>query len=200
MKKITARDICFIAIFAALISVVSPFSIPLPGGIPMSLQTLIIPLAAIVLGAWRGFLAALIYVLLGAVGLPVFSGMSGGVGMIAGMTGGFIVSFPLLALISGFGEDLGVKLSAGKTGVTKGLVHYGVLLIGLLAGSVVNYLIGSLWFVWVAGSTFAAALAACVIPFIPTSILKIALDMIFGPALKRALAKAGVFVPTTSSM
>ena len=100
----TAKDLCQTGIFTALIVVCSQLSIPMPAGVPMTLQTFIIPLAGIVLGAKRGTIATCIYVLLGAVGLPVFAGFAGGLGILFGMTGGFILSFPLMALFAGLGS------------------------------------------------------------------------------------------------
>ncbi len=74
------RDICYIALFTALIAVLAQISIPLPGGVPLTLQTFAVPLAGLVLGSKRGTIATAVYVLLGAVGVPVFAGFSVGRG------------------------------------------------------------------------------------------------------------------------
>ena len=188
MKNNKIVEITQIGVVAAIICAISQLpGIPLPGGVPMTLQTLIIPLAGILLGTKNGTIATIGYVLLGAVGLPVFAGFSGGLGSIAGMTGGFIVSFPLLALFAGIGDSFGSKLVKSSK-----VPYYVLLLIGLVIGASLNYLIGTVWFMFVAKSTFAAGFAACVAPFIPTSILKIVLVAAIGPAVKRILLRSDV--------
>ena len=90
------KDICYIALFTALIAILAQISIPLPGGVPLTLQTFAVPLAGLVLGSKRGTIATVVYVLLGAVGVPVFSNFTVGLGIVLVLTGGFIVSFPLM--------------------------------------------------------------------------------------------------------
>ena len=192
MKKNTVKDLCMIAVFAAIISIVGQFSIPLPGGVPMTLQTLIIALAGAVLGSKKGFWSTVIYILIGAIGVPVFAGWTCGIGAIMGMTGGFLVSFPLIALFTGLGDEIGVRLSASAGARGRKVISCVSLLIGVLVGYVLNYAVGSLWFMAVAQSNLATALTACVIPFIPTSILKAVLVLILGPVLKHSLEKAHV--------
>ncbi|MGN0361624.1 MAG: biotin transporter BioY [Bilifractor sp.] len=192
MKKNSVRDLCLVAAFAAIISIVGQFSIPLPGGVPMTLQTLIVALAGVILGAKRGFLSTLIYLLIGAVGIPVFAGWTGGIGVIMGMTGGFLVSFPLIALFAGLGDSVGVRLGASKEGSVRKVIYSVSVLAGILIGYAINYAIGCIWFMAVAQSDLATALTACVIPFIPTTIIKAILVLILGPVLKHALEKAHV--------
>jgi len=177
MKKLTAAELCRIAICTALIAILAQISIPLPLGVPMTLQTLAVPLAGILIGAKGGTIATCIYLLLGAVGVPVFAGFTGGLGSLLGMTGGFLISFPLMAWLAGWGYEKGTKLS---------------LAAGLVLGAVLNYAIGTVWFVVVAESTFATALSACVIPFIPTAIIKLILAGWLGVLLRTRLVKAGV--------
>lgn len=192
MKKKTVKDLCMIAVFAAIISIVGQFSIPLPGGVPMTLQTLIIALAGAVLGSKKGFWSTVIYILIGAIGVPVFAGWTGGIGAIMGMTGGFLVSFPLIALFTGLGDEISVRLSASKSARSRKVISCVSLLIGVLVGYVLNYAVGSVWFMAVAQANLMTALTACVIPFIPTSILKAVLVLILGPVLKHSLEKAHV--------
>ncbi len=184
-QKISAAEICQIAVFAAIISVVSQISIPMPAGVPMTLQTLIIPIAGIVLGRKKGTIATLIYLIMGAVGLPVFAGFAGGLGKILGLTGGFLISFPVLSYTAGLGDNLGHKFS----GLGKKYIYYIILVASLVIGATINYIFGTIWFVVSSGSTFMAALSACVIPFIPTAIIKIALIAIIAPMLKKRLSK-----------
>ncbi|MCR4896455.1 MAG: biotin transporter BioY [Lachnospiraceae bacterium] len=186
-------DTCRIGLFTALICVISQLpGIPLPGGVPMTLQTLILPLAGIILGPVNGTIASLIYLLLGIVGLPVFSGFKGGFGVLMGATGGFIISFPLLPLFAG----LGLKIGAKKQG-EKGVFYYVSLTVGLVLGAVLNYVVGTFWFagVYLGGITaenLGKGFAACVLPFIPTAIIKIILALLLGTLLRRTLKKASL--------
>ncbi|MCL2796882.1 MAG: biotin transporter BioY [Firmicutes bacterium] len=99
---LTLREMCRIAVFTALICALSPIAIPI-GAVPITLQTFVILCTGVVAGPKNGTVACVAYVLLGAFGVPVFSLGRGGFGMIAGPTGGFILSFPLMALIAGLG-------------------------------------------------------------------------------------------------
>ena len=170
------QDLCYIALFVALIAVLSQISIPLPGGVPLTLQTFVIPLAGILIGAKRGTIAAVVYVLLGAVGAPVFANFSGGFGVILGPTGGFLLSFPLMAAAAGLGAKQGGQAA---------------LLFGLILGALLNYAVGTLWFVLMTGNTVEAALVACVLPFIPTAIIKVILADVLGLRCKTLLLRAG---------
>ena len=171
------KDICLVGMFTALIVVCSQLSIPMPAGVPMTLQTFIIPLAGIVLGAKRGTIAACIYLLLGAVGLPVFAGFTGGIGILFGITGGFLLSFALQAFFAGLGSrsDHKVKTAAG-----------------LIIGAVLNYIVGMIMFAALTDTGMGYAFTACVLPFIPTSVIKIVLAEILGLQMKKLLRRAGV--------
>ena len=184
--KLTTVDICEIAAFAAIMAVLSQISIPMPAGVPMTLQTLIVPLAGIVIGRKKGTLATLLYLLMGAVGIPVFASFQGGLGILLGMTGGFLISFPVLSYTAGLGHKLGVKV---RTSSSKPALYYATVVTALILGAVINYAFGTVWFMIIAQADLAYSLAACVIPFIPTSIIKIAIVAIVGPELKKRLDK-----------
>ena len=92
----SVRDICYSGLFAAVISIMAQISIPMPGGVPMTMQTFAITLAAVVLGAKLSTVSSVIYLLLGAVGVPVLANFSGGFDKFIGPTGGFLISFPLM--------------------------------------------------------------------------------------------------------
>ncbi|MDR3164268.1 MAG: biotin transporter BioY [Synergistaceae bacterium] len=156
MKKLNTREICLMGIFTAFMAVMAQISIPMPLGVPMTMQTFAISLAGVMLGAKGGFFSALAYVLLGAAGVPVFANFTGGMGIILGPTGGFIISFPLLALIIGWGADKGRN----------------EMIAGLIAGNIVNYIIGMICFTLSTGKGLDVAFTACVLPFIPTAIVK----------------------------
>ena len=102
-SKFSVRDICYAGLFAAVIAVMAQISIPMPLGVPMTMQTFAITLAAVVLGSKLSAIASLVYLALGAVGVPVLANFSGGFDKFVGPTGGFLISFPLMAYIIGLG-------------------------------------------------------------------------------------------------
>ncbi len=184
------QNLCYIAVFTAIICVLSQISIPMPAGVPMTLQTLIIPLAGIVLGKKRGTYATLLYLLIGAIGIPVFAGFSSGLGVLLGMTGGFLISFPVLSFTAGLGDELAVKLSSKKSETKNLTVYYIVLVASLIIGATINYVFGTIWFMVVTKSDFLYSFAACVVPFIGTAIIKVILTAIIAPELKKRLNRA----------
>ena len=98
-QKITTIVLC--ALFAAITAVLSQIAIPMPSGVPVTLQTFAIALCGFYLCTARATVSTVVYVLLGAVGVPVFSGFKGGIASIVGPTGGFIIGFIAMAAISG---------------------------------------------------------------------------------------------------
>ncbi len=185
-SSLSTAELTQIAVFTAIIAILSQLSIPMPAGVPMTLQTLIIPIAGIVLGRKKGTFATLLYLLIGAVGLPVFSGFKGGLGNLIGMTGGFLISFPVLSYTAGLGDVLGKKISSGKSKMS---LYYVVLVASLLIGATINYVFGTIWFMIVTSSDFIYSFTACVVPFIPTAIIKIIITAILGKQLKKRLGK-----------
>ena len=175
-SKISIQDICSIAIMTALIAVMAQISIPMPLGVPMTMQTFAITLAGIVLGSKRGALSAIVYLLLGAVGVPVFAGFSGGAQSLIGPTGGFLISFPIMAFLIG----LGVELKKKK----------GMFLLFLILGTVSNYVVGVAMFCIVTQSPVITGITACVLPFIPTAIIKAAVASVLGLQIQRRLGAA----------
>ena len=117
-----------------------------------------------------------LYILLGLVGVPVFSGFTGGVSKLAGATGGYIVGYIPMVALAGF------LMSKSD----KWWLH----LLAMVAGEVVLYLIGTVWFCVQAGKTASAALAICVYPFIPLDIVKMVIVVLIGPMISSRLKKA----------
>ena len=108
--KISTKEIVCVGMFAAVLAVLSQISIPMPSGVPITLQTFAVALTGVVL-AWKlGVTSTLVYILLGAVGVPVFSQFSGGLHVLVNYTGGFIWGFIVLALLCGIGITLKNKL------------------------------------------------------------------------------------------
>lgn len=174
MFRLSTSQISRIGLFTALTIIMSQISIPMPYGVPMTMQTFIIPLVAFLLGKKEGVYVSIIYLLLGMIGIPVFAGFSGGLGIILGPTGGFILSFPLMAYFSGV--------------ATEREKNYQVIS-WLILGAIVNYLVGMLYFSMVTSNSLSVAFTACVLPFIPTAIIKIGLVYFCGKKLRLLTVK-----------
>jgi biotin transport system substrate-specific component len=174
MNNNKTRQLCAMAIFTAVIAACAGLSFPLPHGVPITFQTFAIALAGIALGAKNGTLATLAYILLGAVGVPVFANFTGGVGVLAGPTGGFILSFPVISLAAGLGAKAGGKIR---------------LALWLLAGVMVNYLCGMAYFAVVTSSNLYYAFMVCVLLYIPGDTVKLVLAVLLGKRIRNALAK-----------
>lgn len=173
-SKFSVRDICYAGLFAAVITVMAQISIPMPLGVPMTMQTFAITLAAVVLGSKLSAIATLVYLLLGAVGVPVLANFSGGIDKFVGPTGGFLISFPIMAYIIGLGVE---HRDAFK----------GAFPVAVVVGTVVNYIVGVILFVIVAHSTVSVAVSACVLPFIPTAIIKAVLACVLGMNIRKRI-------------
>lgn len=175
--KSKTYDMVYIGVFAVLIAICSWISIPTV--VPFTLQTFAVFLAVGVLGGKRGSLAVLVYVLLGAIGIPVFSGFTGGMGILMGNTGGYIIGFIFSALLM-WGME---KLFGRKTWV---------LALTMILGLVVCYAFGTVWFMVVyAGNAGAVGLMTvlgwCVFPFILPDLVKIALALVLSRRLSKVV-------------
>lgn len=175
VSKFRPLDMAYIAVFAALMAICSWISIPT--AIPFTLQTMGIFLAVGLLGGKRGTLAVLIYVLLGAVGAPVFSGFSGGAGVLFGQTGGYIMGFLFTALL----------MWALERFVGQSLPR---LALSMALGLLVCYAFGTAWFMLLytrstGPVTLGAALGWCVVPYILPDLVKIAVALTLTARLRR---------------
>lgn len=162
------------ALFAALMCLCAWISLPL-GDTAITLQTFALFLSLELLGGKYGSLVCMLYLLLGAIGLPVFSGFRGGFGMLLGTTGGYLWGFLACALLYWL-----------ITGLLGNRFH----LLGCLAGLVLCYALGTLWFYWVylrAGSAVGIGfvLLKCVVPFVIPDLLKLFLALALAKKLNR---------------
>ncbi|MDR2182970.1 MAG: biotin transporter BioY [Clostridiales bacterium] len=165
---ISNSDLCRMAIFAAFIAICAQIAIPL-GPVPQTLQTWAIMLAGIVLGAKRGTMAVVVYVLLGAAGAPVFALFGGGIGHIAGPSGGFILSFPIMATLVGL---------AAKKGRPP------LLFLGAISALVINFLAGMLYFAAVTQNSLPTAFVAVVLPFLPNAAVQLVVLTTMGKRIR----------------
>jgi len=166
--------------------------IPMPLLVPMTLQTLAIALAGVMLGAKKSTIATLLYVLVGATGVPVFAGFTGGIGAVLGPTGGFIMSFPLLALAAGIGtekNELTKKANNSKTFIHN--LHI-PLWIGITSGIIINYVFGVIYFSIFTSNDLITSFMACVLFFIPTDILKIVIAGLMGIKMRKIITARNI--------
>lgn len=175
MKRSNTYAMVVTALMAAVTCILAPLSIPI-GPVPISLTNLAIYLSLYLLDWKKGTLSYLIYVLIGLVGLPVFSGFTGGPSKLAGPTGGYIIGFIPMAVIAGIIID-----NYNKKWIQ---------ILGMIVGTAVCYAFGTAWFCFQSGMSVSAALAICVIPFISGDLIKMVIAMIIGPMVRKRVGTA----------
>lgn len=175
MKKLTVFEMCITAFFAALTAILTQIAIPI-GPVPITLGTFSVFLTGALLGAKLGAVSQAVYVLLGIVGVPVFTSFRAGVGVLIGPTGGYLWGYILAAGLIGF--------------IVK---RYGnniyVLVVAMLAGYCAYTFTGTCWYVYSTETGVAEALMVCVVPFIPGDVLKIVVAVILARRLNPVLQK-----------
>lgn len=176
VRKNKIYTLSITALMAAVTCILAPMSIPI-GPVPISFTNLAIYLSLYLLGWKMGTVSYLVYLVIGAIGLPVFSGFSGGLGKLLGPTGGYIIGFIPMAIIAGLVID---KFSSRM-----------LQFVGMAVGTAVCYILGTAWFCIVMKSDVAAALGMCVFPFIPGDIAKMVIALVFGSMLRKRLSAAG---------
>lgn len=164
-NRLSAADLSNIAMFTAVMAVCAWISIP--SSVPFTLQTFGVFLTVGVLGGKKGTLAVLNYLFIGIVGAPVFSGFSGGIGMLLGNTGGYIIGFLFSAMTMWTLESL-----LGK--------KRWVLLFSMIVALFICYAFGTIWFLHVytgshTGIELGTVLLWCVIPYLIPDMIKISL-------------------------
>ena len=177
-RKAAVYPLAVTAVLTALMAVIAPFSVAV-GPIPLSFCTLIVYLAAYLLSWRRATAATLAYILLGVVGMPVFSGFSAGLGAVAGPTGGYIVGYLPLTALSG--------LAVSRFPQSRFLQ-----LLGMAGATAVLYTLGTSWYCLQSGTSLVPALAACVLPFLPGDLLKMLAATAMGPVFRNRMARAGI--------
>ena len=178
--KFSIKQLALIGLMAAVICVLGPFALNIPiSPVAISLGTLAIYFVISVLGMKLGTISVIIYILLGLVGVPVFTNFTGGPAKLFGPSGGYIIGYIFLALICGFFVDkLGNKLP--------------VYFAGMILGTAVLYTFGTLWMGYQMDLTFTQALMAGVVPYIPGDLIKMIIAMAVGIQVRKRLIKAGL--------
>lgn len=180
-QSLKTRQLILCALFAALTGVCSQILIPLPM-IPINLALFSVHMAGVLLGAKYGSVSMLVYVLLGALGVPVFAGFQGGFGILFGKTGGYIIGYIFCALIVGF--------------ITKKIGYSFVKVsFAMLVGVTVCYSFGTIWFMAITSSDLLTTMGWCVFPFIPGDIIKIVLAALLSLKLRPIISKIAPAMP-----
>ena len=174
MKAISVKQMSLAAIMTAVTCILSPISLNI-GPVPISLGTFAVSLSVCILGRNLGMLSYLLYLLLGFIGLPVFSNYGAGVEKLLGPTGGYLIGMIFLAFIGGFAVE---KFSKSP------IKQY----LGLMLGSAFCYLLGTLWLGKVLSMDFGKALSVGVIPFILPDAIKVLLALVLGKKIRGRLS------------
>ncbi len=164
-------------VLAAVLAVLSQISIPLPSGVPVTLQTFAVALCGCVLGPAMGTAAVAVYLALGAVGVPVLAGFSGGFGSFVGVTGGFLWGFLLMALLCGLGAQAKNKVMAALLG---------------MAGLAVCHICGIVQFAAVMGTLFALAFFMASARYLVKDVISVVLAYFAAVGIGASLKRAGI--------
>lgn len=176
------------AMFTALTAVGAYLSLPLPfTPVPVTLATLASMMAGIFLGPKYGSLSQIIYLFIGIAGIPVFHNFTAGVGIITGPTGGYLLGYIAIAFCGGLAcRSTNIRDSKSESTGAVGSKRKNLRMIMMLTvGNLICYGLGTLWFTFSTGASASAAIASCVLPFIPGDIFKIAAAVFFSQKLRR---------------
>ena len=169
------KNMVYCAMMAAILAVCAQIQIPLGAGlVPISLATFAVMMSGLLLGWQYGMLAVAVYILLGAVGVPVFAGLKGGIAALTGPTGGYIVGYLPYAAMAGLALPRLQKAYWGRCALC-------------LAGTALCYILGTAWFMHVTGRSLGESMSICVLPFLPGDGAKILLSSALAPRLRKAM-------------
>ena len=177
----SVKSLTVMALMAAICCVLGPFTVPI-GPVPVSFVMIGIYLSVYALGMGRGTIAVAVYLLIGLCGLPVFSGFSGGPAKLFGPTGGYLIGYLFLALISGWFID--------RFSIRKWYLH----LIGMVLGMAICYTFGTAWFMYVymkntGAVVLTTVLSWCVFPFIIPDAVKMAAAVVIARRIRPLIIK-----------
>lgn len=163
MKNSKIRSMAACALMAALTAVLSQIVVPI-GPVPINLATVAVFLAGALLGPWLGGLSLLVWAVMGALGIPVFAMFNGGLGALFGATGGYIIGYIPAAVL------VGLILRAFESRRRRLWIYP----VSMVVSALVYFVIGTAWYMMLSGASFAVAMSACVLPFLPGEAVKIA--------------------------
>lgn len=171
-QRLTIKDMVMIGLFASVTAILAQLAIPTPWGINVTMQTFAVAVAGFCLGKWKGILVVVVYILLGVIGVPVFTNFGGGLGVLAGPTGGYIWGFLFLAFACGLGEKVTHKWFA--------------IVLGIL-GLLFFYVCGTVQFAVVVKRTIPEALVLTVAPYIWKDVASVVIAYGLMVPIKRAM-------------
>lgn len=173
-KMPATKEIVYIGMFAAVLAILSQISIPMPSGVPITLQTFAVALTGFVLSWKRGTISTLIYILIGAVGVPVFAGFRGGLQVLVSHTGGFIWGFIVMTLLCGIGIIMKDKIVG--------------ILLGLM-GLAICHVFGVIQFTMVMKMSFWESFLLVSAPYLIKDVLSVIFAYIIGSQIRKSLLK-----------
>ena len=177
-KRATIVELTKAALVTAVFCVLAPHTLYLPvSPVGITLGSFLLYLTAVLLGPRLGCVSIFLYLCIGLLGVPVFSGYTAGAGVLFGPTGGFLIGYLPCAAVAG----LFIK---GAASGRKGLLRF---LLGAVTGTAVLYVCGVLWFAFVygGGNSFGKAVTACVLPFLPFDVIKIGMAAVLYKPFRR---------------
>lgn len=179
--KFITREIVFVGMFAAVLAVISQISLPMPTGVPITIQVFGVALVGAVLGAKLGTMTMVVYVLLGAVGLPIFANFHGGISALAGVTGGYIWAWPFMTFLCGIQPKVQNKTA-----------NSAICIVLALLGLAIVEVIGGIQWHFVGGSMSLSAIAIySLTAFVPKDIVITILALFIAVPVRRAIEYAG---------
>ncbi|MGN0299129.1 MAG: biotin transporter BioY [Lachnospiraceae bacterium] len=187
MRNLKVYQMAIIALFTAVACIIGPMSIPI-GTVPVSFTIMVMYLSVVIQGWKSAELSCIIYLLLGAVGVPVFSAYGAGLGKLLGPTGGYLIGYLLMIPVIGIFMNLAEKI--GEKKYTP--VYFIITFIGMVLGTAVAYALGTAWYMVVMKVNLGAALASCVMPFIGFDLVKIVIALAVGSFITKQLTRAGL--------
>lgn len=176
-NKIKTKDMAYMGMCAAVLSACSQISIPMPSGVPITLQTFAVALTGAVLSWKLGSMTVILYILLGAAGLPVFTGFRGGVQVLAGYAGGFVWGFVFLAMFCGMSILQKNRIQS--------------VLLGNI-GLMLCHVLGCVQFMFLAKGSFAEAFFLVSMPYLLKDMIFVAGGIAVGRKIRKQLVKAGM--------
>ena len=170
--RLNTKELVISSLFSSITAILAQISIPILE-VSFTMQVFIVALCGLVLGSRLGFISQIIYILLGIIGLPVFTNFRGGVGVLLGPTGGFILSFPIMSSVVGyFCEKFKSTL---------------VIMFGMISSLLISYIMGTLQFCLVTNTDFIKGIIVCVVPFIFLDIVKLSLVVVVGKNISKRI-------------
>lgn len=193
--KNNIQNLTLTALMAAILCIMGPIVIPI-GMVPMSFANMVIYLTIILLDKKRATISVALYLLIGFVGIPVFSGFAGGAGKLFGPTGGYLIGYLVLSWIAGTVLEIlnktndENKISISPSNKVKSVeknINYEQML-ALAVGNISLYLVGTMWLMIQSKLTFVTALSVGVLPFAIFDVIKIILAISIGNSIKKRIS------------